>query len=781
MEHKTNYWRRSSASINSIQLNGSDHQRLPWASSSLDLFVEPPRQAPPSPQVKSCHSLQEDLYSNNLVKFPSCDIERNGFVTEEDKNKPRIRELFTNHDRPFYRHSPQKTRHPSYRFTLNGSIPESSTKTASVETSRRSSGAATIAPAPAVRGHRSRQKITSHFSQTLSVQLNYKRSTPSPRLSSLLRLNKSLPDLPKKSTPHRESYSSTVPTVEYSQTAPESYLEYQEEQQQQYSQVASSPLIHNNHNSPNLYMLESMSNFEMFNNMVSQSPESIIYDYDPRASMFDFNFDSELSKQLEPTKLPAPLKRKHRQRVSEPRSPGIAPEMQDAMQDHQSETTSQEVKSFSETRLLKKQERDKQRAFELQQYLNAASEPSFYTTKPLRVTSIISNNSRSNYTAYTTTTTSAKSQLEAVLNSHGLTRVLDEDPIDPTNLENISPSTSPAASELPVPPLAISRLSMTPSLSHRLSRFSDYELRPVRSRSVDVSQRNSQVIPESTVITAPPPAIPPRCASRRFMSTDRISLLNSPQMSYCESDVISIIPPLTRLNSTVTRTRSHRRSMSHESLRSRRSLKKSLKITTVSCSNLNPQQQLDVSSLDNIVQDFISNDLSLLDVGLNLDTSLISASTTTPMKSPLSTDFLSCNPGHASFYVESPSTQHPPVGLNIRESALNSPVSQCYNSSVTSSSIYSQAMSSALPSPVNDFNSPRTALGTPGLLFPVEKQPYEHKPMMAEKELPVCPVVGESIESPKIRKKVSMASKLRSFGRRLASSSHVGMPVLSDK
>lgn len=1016
----SNYTMRTkSSSINDRQRSGSaihSYKSNPELKSITQKVVENYRySSQPQYQSLSRRSLQVPsdngfaYHRYNLFKSHSSGSTQSlhgGFVSKDDREDPEdelgptISKRPNKYDQQLYSYAAQKSRRPSYRYTLNGPIPESpttvtNTAAASVETSTRSSTAGVTAPASG--GNRSNMKIASRPSPSPKLPKPIIKR-PSSKLRAKLQLDKSLPDLPSLDQP--SSNSPDAPSLEYpghsATPSPESvgFSEEPEGYMKKIIPAASSPLIHINQNSPNLYMFENMSDFETFTKTFSQAPADIIYDYDPRASMFEF--------QLGPGKLPgvpiSPPKKKVRQKkkpktssLKTKSSKGISsktPEdgsiktskLQDAAsqsihfsqdvqendlqhqrqldnepqhqeqlnihlqlsekleidlptheqflnneslqeqleddsqpeelleneKDQSSDQTCDHTSvntmnsdAISTRRSLKKAERDKQREFELQQYLAAAADSSVYTTKPLRVSSIKSNMSRNNSVKIPVSASiSAKDQLQAILSSHGLTRnsvgshnfdlrsQLSLSTPVPLNTNTSLPedeyvSSSPTASELPVPPLAASRLSVSPSFSARIKRFSqspqffgtetfDHNATAGRMESnflPELQLHSSALIDtlspfseESSPPTAPspPPAIPPRSSSRVFLSSDRMSLLNSPSASFRESIYKISLPNRSSIISGKSHfshqsrpsTLSLCRSVSHESLISRISVPSVIVSThkSGSCSNLaelplsatedsdletphTDKEPVEVSALDSIVQDFISNDLSMLDTNFDsFDQSLnYSLSSLSTLKSETSSQYLpalrtnveilSCNPSQItlnrdSFYTaESPSAQSF-GGSYVFASAMNSPVTPHHDSFLSSAKSSKASPSSwfsprspheyttkaptlaAVVSRGSESSSPTTPEEEVILQQSAEKSPsvattpksplFEnpHPLPGTMKELPVEPELPaiEAVDPTRPRKRISMTSKLKLFGRRVKSNgSHTNMATISDK
>lgn len=560
---------------------------------------------------------------------------------------------------------------------------------------------------------------------------------------------------------------------------------------------ASSPLIHINNNSSNLYMFESMKDFETFTTTFSLPQADIIYDYDPRASVYQF--DDRVDVDNETARTPAgacspkkkPKKKKKvtnalpitknaavaspmRQKKNMAAKTKIPEEENEDSRRYSPKFASLPTTLNSDTGMQTKLESKKAREVELHKYLAAAADPSIYTTKPLRIASMVSRQSTS------TSMVSSKETLQTTLNS-----------------QRFSDRNSQRSDGFTVPPLSIRRLSV----HHWKCLETDEHTTIERPGSPNLSKLSPKKVP----------AIPPRNASRLFLSSERMSSMYSPSMSFQDSlsrakawGHSQNFSPHKRQESTL----SLRKSNSTGSLRSRRSFTSGLEISipaVAAPATIETTQTVDedndssgTPNVESVVQAFISEDLAALDAALSFDMfepNLYVPSSTehSPISSYISTPAqrttynpATTSPSAASFVTAATSPSVTSQLSGFTENLSRNPSD--FTSSIPSSpfSVYTDIYSdsSNMPSPnVNSFrsslyakcqSSPSLAFSAPGnSSFPVETpQKKVKRYRLAEANVtPAVTIISGDEDEAVMPKKQSISNRFRLFTRKIRISS----------
>lgn len=250
------------------------------------------------------------------------------------------------------------------------------------------------------------------------------------------------------------------------------------------------------------------------------------------------------------------------------------------------------------------------------------------------------------------------------------------------------------------------------------------------------------------------PEIPPKSASRVCLSTDRLSARYSSSPSIRKAVSYGSLRSHHRNSQNII----SRSTYTDFTLSPHTSTSKRLSKTTMASG----KDSYDFASLDNIVQTFITEDLSILDSpGLDFDTNLFTP--TLPEQAPQS-ETPKVTPKVSS---SSQSLHHPPFSRNRRSVLSRSsatPVSspnpphqgQVPNSPARASVSSSVYDSKTGLSPASSFAPDRGE----SLVVKPQSSTTSSKPMLPGSEL---------TEASDLRKKVSMTNKLRLFGRRMVS------------
>lgn len=463
-----------------------------------------------------------------------------------------------------------------------------------------------------------------HCTSTLAVRQRRVRRAA-------VHLDKSLPPLP--------GLTNSFSSAEEGEKAPESLKENPLKPSS--SITASSPLVHINKDSSNFYMFENMKDFELYTKIHSLPHTAIISEYDPHASIYQFDIESftppkstqavsnptEISKRARPKRSKSVKSQKNGTTTKRKKAPTV--DKNKIPEEEEVEPCSKILPNFTSTNSVKNEDilsdlenlHSEIHDLELNQYLDTATDLNMYTTQPLRVTSIISKRN-------STATSSANGNASTATIGDGLSIVSS---LKSKTDDNIS-----------IPPLSLQRVSLlSPTMQVSHSYSGSHQASNIADKPIGSKLRQEVLLREV-------PAIPPRNSSRVNTPDNASMLVSPPLLSAREFMSGPSVPTHVKVPSGSLGSRKEFAlgdAPSVHSIRSRRSHASSLEIeipprSTNGATSMHGIRRVSVQSAaaggyslgspaerpnselkqsEDMVQDFISNDLSLLDSAITFD------------------------------------------------------------------------------------------------------------------------------------------------------------------